>query len=420
MDWEIYCSEEYKLPTVSSIYFIGAMVGLLCGSVVFDNIGRKRGASVGAVLCILATFAGVFCQHYALLLGIRFVMGFSSFITITGSYVWCLEFAPRQYRNLYNSYLECLWVAGYVVISITSYSIQDWNYIFLAVVVLGVICLPPFVIFPESPRFYLIKGRNDEAKKVLMLFSTLGNNPKYLDGVDLENDERTQSIISQLKDFVKYPAMALETVILMFAWFVVALAYYGFNFSWSKISNDLYASYLYAALGELIAYTILLVPLTRFLGRKWAMIFFLLGGAGSYVIAMIDFRFGGEWSLERLACLVGTMFISGAFALVYLYTMEVAPTTHRGMIMCLSSSSARIASFLGPYVSLLFDMVNRRVPLLMFAVLGLLAALGVYFLPDTSSGEVPDTPEDVKTRRNKFTSFSDILSNGNAAGQSTD
>ena len=44
---------------------------------------------------------------------------------------------------------------------------------------------------------------------------------------------------------------------------------------------------------------------------------------------MFEVPFGGEWSLDRLASILGTMFVSAAFALIYLYTGELAPTTHR-------------------------------------------------------------------------------------------
>ena len=55
----------------------------------------------------------------------------------------------------------------------------------------------------------------------------------------------------------------------------------------------------------------------------------LLTASACYLVAMFEVPFGGEWSLDRLASILGTMFVSAAFGLIYLYTGELAPTTHR-------------------------------------------------------------------------------------------
>ena len=59
--------------------------------------------------------------------------------------------------------------------------------------------------------------------------------------------------------------------------------------------------------------------------------------------------------MERLASIIGTMFVSAAFGLVFLYTGELAPTTHRGFVMSSCSMLARIgerSNLGGGFVSL--------------------------------------------------------------------
>ena len=113
---------------------------------------------------------------------------------------------------------------------------------------------------------------------------------------------------------------------------------------------------------------------------------------------MPDVPLHGDWDLERIACLLGKMCISAAFALVYLYTGELAPTTHRGMILSLCSSSARVGSFIGPYISLLYNVTDRRIPLVLFSGASALACLATTFLADSTGRSIPDTPSEREQR----------------------
>ena len=69
----------------------------------------------------------------------------------------------------------------------------------------------------------------------------------------------------------------VQLVIQMWLWMVAAFIYYGFSYSWSSLGSDIYISYLYAAIGEVIAYTVLTFPL-EYWGRKPSHIMMFLVG----------------------------------------------------------------------------------------------------------------------------------------------
>ena len=223
----------------------------------------------------------------------------------------------------------------------------------------------------------------------------MSDNKVPLDKVELLYEERKQSYLEQIKDFRQHPNMRRETLLGMSVWFMVALFFYSYQFGWSKMGTELHGIYFFAALGEAIAFVIA-VPLCRVLGRKKSLIFSFMSVVVMNAVAALDVRFSEDWSLEHLASMLGSIGAGTAFVLVYLYTGELAPTSHRGMILCLSSSSARIGSFVGPYVNLLYGVTDRRVPLALFAGLSFLASVVVWFLPDTTGRTVPETPGDVE------------------------
>ena len=213
---------------------------------------------------------------------------------------------------------------------------------------------------------------------------------------------REQSTRQQLVDLIRYPSLGLETGILVALWFSIIMFYYGFNFGWGKIVPDLYLGYLMAAAGELIAYVLVVPPLVGWLGRRRAMIVLCFGAAVSYLVAVPQVQIAGGWTLESISCLVGVIFVSGALSGVYLWTGEIAPTSHVGFVFCLSSGLARVGSFIGPYIfNNLALITHRAVPLGGLAFLAVLCALGSFLLVETGNREIALTGKEVQERRKK-------------------
>jgi MFS family permease len=127
-----------------------------------------------------------------------------------------------------------------------------------------------------------------------------------------------------------------------------------------------------------------------------------VGAALFYLIAIPEVKLGKDtdWTLESVSCLIGVIFVSGSFSGIYLWTAELAPTSHRGLVFCLSSGAARFGSFLGPYIfNNLIPVTHKAVPLGGLALLALLCAVGSFFLVETGNKVTALTGEDVMTRR---------------------
>ena len=76
--------------------------------------------------------------------------------------------------------------------------------------------------------------------------------------------------------------MLVQLLVQMWLWMVSSFIYYGFSFSWASLGSNIYISYLYAAIGEVIAYTVLTLPL-EYWGRKPSHIMmFLVGKAQAF------------------------------------------------------------------------------------------------------------------------------------------
>ena len=110
------------------------------------------------------------------------------------------------------------------------------------------------------------------------------------------------------------------------------------------------------------------------------MVILLVGATVTFLVSMVDIDIGKGWTIESISSLVGLIFVSAAFSAIYLYSCELAPTSHRGMVFAMSSGSARIGSFLGPFViNNLYDITHKAVPLSVLSFLALFCIAGMFF-----------------------------------------
>ena len=412
VEFDLNCnigSTKERKTLLSSIFFAGALTGLFLGSFIYDQIGRKKSAWIGYVSCVLVTLLGTFCHDYYFLLVIRFFQGISTFICSTALYILTVELLPAKYRNYVTSWSMFLWASGGIPIATgVGYFVKDWNYMFLASSIIYIIFNLQVIICIESPRYFLIKGDAKSAKMSIKALAALTKSNLDVDKVELEDLEksraREQSFWQQLVDLCSYPVLLVETLLQMFMWFFIGMSYYGFNFGWGAILPDRYLGYLMGAVGEAIAY-VTVAPLIALIGRRRSMMLLFVLSAVFYLIgiANVELKENSKWTLESVSCLFGIVFISACFSTVYLWTAELAPTSHRGFVFSVSSSAARIGSFLGPYIfQNLKPITHKAVPLGGLAFLAVVCAFASFILVETGDKEIALTGEDVATRRKHY------------------
>jgi len=174
--WDLSSIEE---ALITSIVFLGLMIGVLFWGLLNDIIGRKSSlllVDISVVLCGLLSAVPVSMDDrrefgYPWLLFWRFGVGFSSGGTLQVM-TYYAEFLPQKGRGIWLVMIAMWWTIGGIFCSV------------LAMLVLGVwhlnwhwflgMCAAPmsvvlllFPLVPESARFYLVKGKKDKARKVL-------------------------------------------------------------------------------------------------------------------------------------------------------------------------------------------------------------------------------------------------------------
>ena len=297
------------------------------------------------MLCV-AVFTGTFCHHYSHLLALRFFQGIGFILLVTGMMILAQELTPKRYRNYIIGLFGIFASFGHPVAVGLNYFIPDWNFKFLGTALIIAIASSPVFTSIESPRYYLVKKDFESAKKSLKSLASLTTANLELDRINLTNlltvssKLRKQTFKQQLKDLRDNPSMMLETIILMSLWFCIGMFFYGFQFGWQKIIPNIYLGFLLGGFAELMS-KFVIISLVQLLGRRRAQMIVSIGAMLSVLLAIPEVKIGGLWTLEIVFCLIGFIFVGGCFSGIYLWTGEVAPTSHQGMVFCACSSFAR-------------------------------------------------------------------------------
>mmetsp|Transcript_24347 Transcript_24347/g.79562 ORF Transcript_24347/g.79562 Transcript_24347/m.79562 type:complete len:261 (-) Transcript_24347:1553-2335(-) len=128
-------------------------------------------------------------------------------------------------------------------------------------------------------------------------------------------------------------------------WLIGGFVYYGITLSAGSISKEIHLNMFLMGLVEIPAYV-----LSRYLadtaGRKSSYISLTLLAAFFCLVSWSYPRKGGR----LLFALVGKIFASGAFSLVWMWSPEIFPTGARSLTTAIGSQAARVGSILAPYV----------------------------------------------------------------------
>ena len=350
IDWNLYCGGEVLRSILGSVFFGGAILGTFIGGNLFDLFGRKTGALVGYSMVTIATLAASVAPSIWFMFVCRFLQGAGVYIGATGVFVLLLEYTALKFRIQANIGVQLTFGIGYLINTFCAYFIKDWHWLVAVDGILFVLSIIPLLLLPDSPRYYLVNKRDEEsARKSLKWLANINGSDFDVDGIhlsDLESANEQKAVkeptfLDTMRDFLEYKELLVQLLIQMWLWLVAGFLYYGFSFSWNELGDNIYLSYMFAALGEILAYLGMGFPI-KYLGRRVSIMGFYLAASLTFLIALIPVKLSSTFSLEQLSCLIGSMFVSAAFCAIYLYSAELAPTSHRGKVLGYSSFAARI------------------------------------------------------------------------------
>lgn len=156
-----------------ALYTLGALFGALSCIFLGDKLGRKRTIQLGAAInCIGALLESTSFELGQLIVG-RLVLGLGFGMVSATAPNWQSETSSAGHRGA-AVLLESLFISlGLTLSAWTNLGMSfvansaSWRFPLAMSGVFGLIVVSTIPALPESPRWLLLKGRTEEARKVL-------------------------------------------------------------------------------------------------------------------------------------------------------------------------------------------------------------------------------------------------------------
>jgi MFS family permease len=167
-EWNLSSGQE---ASITGIVFAGIIVGSGFWGILSDKYGRKKSFIVATALISLGGLLTGFASSFPLLLFYRAICGFG----IGGANVpfdLLAELLPASQRGSFLVYIEYFWTFGSILVAGLAWGVlseDGWRVLSLLTVI--PVALTSFFsafYLPESPRWLLEVGRNQEAEQILI------------------------------------------------------------------------------------------------------------------------------------------------------------------------------------------------------------------------------------------------------------
>ena len=163
-----------EATVVSSLLFPGAALGALLGGRIADRIGRKRMLLLCGAIFLVGALGCALAPTVQIMVAARIVLGFGVGAASVTCPLYLAEMAPPDRRGRMVTINELMIVTGqmlaFAMNALLDHLIQDphvWRIMLAVASIPAVALLVGMLFLPDSPRWYGLKGRFDEARTVL-------------------------------------------------------------------------------------------------------------------------------------------------------------------------------------------------------------------------------------------------------------
>ena len=402
--------------TVSSA-LIGCIIGGLAGGWMALRLGRRNSMIVAAVLLIISAIGSGFPELMLAPVGQnieQFLTPFIIYRIIGGAGVglasmlspmYIAEIAPAAKRGNLVSWNQFAIIFGMLVVYFVNYSISrmgneawlhesGWRWMFFSETIPGVIFLFLLFFVPESPRWLMIRNREEKARAVL----TRINGPVIAGEMISEISGTVKGAGTSRLFSYGFLIVAVGVLLSVFQQFVginVVLYYAPEIFRNMGTSTDI--SLLQTVIVGIInlTFTVIAIYTVDRFGRKPLQMAGALGMAASMFALGFTFYFQDM----GLAALVFMLFYVASFAIswgpvTWVLLSEIFPNRIRGRAMAVAVAAQWISNYLVSWTfpimdksSALNSLFHHGFSYWIYGIMGLFAAWFVWKLVPETKGK---------------------------------
>ncbi|XP_019183401.1 PREDICTED: organic cation/carnitine transporter 4-like [Ipomoea nil] len=406
-EFGLICGQIYRVGLVQSLFFAGCMIGAgVFGHLSDSRMGRKGSLTIVCIMNAVFGCLTAFSPNYWFYVVLRLFSGFSTGGTGLCAFVLATEPVGPSKRGLVGMSSFYFFSGGIALVSGIAYKFQTWRALYVASSIPSILFV--FLVLPflhESPRWCLIRGRVGEAMKTMQSIARVNGRELPEDvvlGLDSEVGggsgrgsshfliptvvESKESLSGSLIDVLRCPLTRVRLFLAVIINFTCAIVYYGLSLNAVNLGTNLYLNVAVNAVAEMPAYFLTAIWLDR-LGRKplaigtqWFSGLFCV--AGSLMKA-----YGTSTVIPMICGVLGIFGMAGTYNLLFIYTVELFPTTVRNAALGCATQAAQLGAILAPFIV----VCGGGIPFAVFGVCGIAGGLLGFYLPETLNKPLYDT-----------------------------
>ena len=401
--------------TISSA-LIGCIIGGAIGGYVSQTIGRKKGLIIAAALFFTSALGSaipdkidIFGSVFSSFIFYRILGGIGVGIASMLSPMYIAEIAPAKIRGRLVSFNQFAIIFGMLVVYFVNYFIAKgqaqewintigWRYMFGSELIPASLFILFLFFVPETPRFLVLKDKNEEALAILKKIVPSSEVNSVLKDVK-------DSLVEHKKPWLSYGGSIIVIGILLsvFQQFVginVVLYYAGDIFRSMGSGNDssLLQTIIVGAV-NLIFTVVAILTVDKF-GRKPLMIIGALGMAFSMTALGITIYVESVGVFALIFMLLYTAFFAMSWGPVcWVMLSEMFPNSIRGVLSIAVAAqwlANLIVSWTFPIMnenSFLTDTFHNGFAYWIYGTMGILAALFVWKMVPETKGKTLEEME---------------------------
>ncbi len=173
---QLFVTEDFGLSTrqqelLTTMAVIGQIAGAFGAGVLANAIGRKKSVVLVLVGYAACALLGAFAVSLPMLLTARFLIGLAIGVSIVVVPVYVAESAPAAVRGSLLTVYQLATVSGLIIGYLTGYALagaHGWRWMLGLAAVPAMALLPLLSRMPDTARWYVLKGRLDDARAALL------------------------------------------------------------------------------------------------------------------------------------------------------------------------------------------------------------------------------------------------------------
>lgn len=167
----------------ASCALAGCVIGAACAGFFSDHIGRRRVLLLSALMFLLSAVGTAIAPRFFIFVIFRIIGGLGIGAASMASPLYIAEISPARWRGRLVTLNQLAIVGGILLIYLVNFRIAQyggelwnetmgWRWMFASGALPSIILLVMLFFVPETPRFLVLKGRDDEALRIAARIET--------------------------------------------------------------------------------------------------------------------------------------------------------------------------------------------------------------------------------------------------------